>query len=139
MWVAAERPPRTRAARLFVFSRTCVIISKPVTPCKTFRGNMAEFFNRLLGTAHRRAGGSGMQGEIAWIQFKLYHYVSRHRSLAKRQMHRKLRSLLRRALDFHFAVVGLDDGFDQTKAEAESLLRAALVAAIEPLPNPGYF
>src|SRR5437879_247159 len=48
MWVAAERPPRTRAARLFVFSRTCVIISKPVTPCKTFRGNMAEFFNRLL-------------------------------------------------------------------------------------------
>src|SRR6266581_1083106 len=49
MWVAAERPPRTRAARLFVFSRTCVIISKPVTPCKTFRGNMAEFFNRLLG------------------------------------------------------------------------------------------
>src|SRR5712692_1238461 len=51
MWVAAERPPRTRAARLFVFSRTCVIISKPVTPCKTFRGNMAEFFNRLLGTS----------------------------------------------------------------------------------------
>src|SRR5713101_4188172 len=50
MWVAAERPPRTRAARLFVFSRTCVIISKPVTPCKTFRGNMAEFFNRLLGS-----------------------------------------------------------------------------------------
>src|SRR6266699_6290016 len=48
MWVAAERPPRTRAARLFVFSLTCVIISKPVTPCKTFRGNMAEFFNRLL-------------------------------------------------------------------------------------------
>src|SRR5713101_3609937 len=55
MWVAAERPPRTRAARLFVFSRTCVIISKPVTPCKTFRGNMAEFFNRLLD--HVKEGG----------------------------------------------------------------------------------
>src|SRR5437899_12871527 len=59
MWVAAERPPRTRAARLFVFSRTCVIISKPVTPCKTFRGNMAEFFNRLLG-----AIGAGTPGKF---------------------------------------------------------------------------
>src|SRR5713226_9150057 len=28
MWVAAERPPRTRAARLFVFSRTRVILIK---------------------------------------------------------------------------------------------------------------
>src|SRR5437879_2639106 len=62
---------------------------------------------------------------------------SRHWRLAQRKMNGELRTLVRRALDFHFAVVGLDHRFDQTKAEAEALLRAALVAAIEPLPNPG--
>src|SRR5258708_34109553 len=52
-------------------------------------------------------------------------------------MNGKLRTLLRRALDFHPPVVGLDHRFDQTEAEAETLLRTALVAAIKPLPNPG--
>ena len=54
-------------------------------------------------------------------------------------MNRELRTLVGRALDFHFAVVGLDHCFDQKEVEAETHLRAALVAAIEPLPNPRNF
>ena len=51
----------------------------------------------------------------------------------KRQVEPAARSGRRR--DRHAAAVRLDDGLDQAEAEAEAAFGAALVAAVEPVPD----
>src|SRR5712675_917171 len=48
MWVAAEWPPRTPAARLSVSFRTRVIVSKTSHSVQNLSAECGEFFNRLL-------------------------------------------------------------------------------------------
>src|ERR1019366_10544201 len=53
-----------------------------------------------------------------------------------RQRRSKSRAFPRLAEDAHRAAVRLDDGFDETQAEAEAARGAAGITAKEPIPDP---
>src|SRR5205809_1014147 len=51
------------------------------------------------------------------------------------QMDRKFGAFAYFAGNFHAAMMGFDEGFDQIQAQPKPPLRTALVASVEPVPN----